>query len=106
MIKLIGFQSKCGQVTSDTTGEVIDWSNRTLRCVSDESTEDGYYGLAFVSCKLKKVQVCRSLGISEKSSEAAVDEALCRILNSEIQFTLGIVKNDYEINGFRVIKKN
>ncbi len=106
MIKLIGFQSQHGQFTSDTTGEVIDWSNRLLRCISDENIEEGEFGLKIVEQKLKKVYVCRSLGISEKSSETVVDEALCRILNSEISMTMGLSKGKFEVNGFKVIKKN
>ena len=55
MIKLIGFQSQHGQFTSDTTGEVIDWSNRLLRCISDENIEEGEFGLKIVEQKQKDI---------------------------------------------------
>lgn len=104
MTRLVGFQSQHGQFKSDT-GEVIDWSNRLIRCVSDDNIEKGEYGLKIVEQKLKKAQVCKSLGISENSSEQEVDEALCHILNSEVSMTMGLSKGKFEVNGFRIVKK-
>lgn len=103
MTRLVGFQAQSGKFTSDTTGELVDWSNRLIRCVSDESLEKGEFGLKIVEQKLKKAQVCKSLGISEDSSEDEVNKSLCSVLNAEITFTLGIVKKEYEIVGFTIL---
>ena len=103
MTILVGFQAQFGTFTSDTTGELVNWSNRLIRCVSDESLENDEFGLKIVEQKLKKSQVCKSLGISEDSSEDVVNKALCSILNAEISFTLGIVKKEYEIVGFTIL---
>lgn len=104
MTRIVGFLSQHGEFTSDKTGEVIVWSNRHLRCISDDGLDEGEYGLKLVSQKLKTSQVCKSLGISVKSTEKEVDEALLSILNCEIEMTVGIVKDEYEVNGFRVTK--
>lgn len=104
MIRLIGFQSQYGQFKSDS-GELVDWSNRLLRCVSDEDLEKGEYGLKISEQKLKKAQVCKSLCLSENLSEDAVDEELNEWLNCEITFTLGLVKGKFEVNGFKIVKK-
>lgn len=104
MVRLVGFQTQYGQFKSDS-GELVDWSNRLLRCVSDEDIEKGEYGLKIVEQKLKKLQVCKSLGLSENSSEDAVDQELKKLLNAEIAFTLGLVKGKFEVIGFKTVKK-
>lgn len=102
MTRLVGFESKHGEMVIET-GEVRPWSNRYLRCVTDENLEKGEFGLKIVQQKLKKAQVCKSLGISENSSEDVVNNALCNVLNSEISMTIGLVKDKYEVNGFRIL---
>lgn len=104
MIRLIGFQSQYGQFKSDS-GELVDWSNRLLRCVSDENLEKGEYGLKISEQKLKKAQVCKSLGLSENLSEDLVDEELKKCLNCELSFSIGLVKGKFEVNGFNIVKK-
>ncbi|MDE7120822.1 MAG: hypothetical protein K2O42_01515 [Oscillospiraceae bacterium] len=104
MIRLVGFQSQCGQFKSDS-GELVDWSNRILRCVSDEDLVKGEYGLKVVEQKLKKVQVCNSLGLSETLSEIDVDRELLKFLNSEISMVIGLTKGKFEVTGFKVLDK-
>lgn len=106
MIKLVGFNAAFGDFVPDgsTTGEVVSWSNRTLRCVTDEDLKDGDFELAVIEQKLKKSDVRRSLGLSSSASEEAVNQALCKILNADITFTAGRVGKEIKINGFKVVK--
>lgn len=104
MVRFVGFQSQYGQFKTDT-GELVDWSNRLLRCVSDENLEKGEYGLKIVEQKLKKTQVCKSLGLSENTSEEVVDEELQDCLNCAITFSLGLVKGKFEVTGFKIVKQ-
>ena len=106
MIKLVGFNAAFGDFVPEgsTTGEVIAWSNRTFRCETDEDLKDGDFGLAVIEQKLKKSDVCRSLGLSSSASEEAVNQALVKILNADITFTAGRVGNEMKINGFKVVK--
>lgn len=104
MTTLVGFQTQYGQFKNDS-GENVDWSNRLLRCVSDANLEKGEYGLKIVEQKLKKSQVCQSLGISENASEDAVDEELKKVIDCEISMKIGLVKGKFEIVGFRVVEK-
>ena len=104
MIRLVGFQSQCGQLKTES-GDVVDWSNRILRCVSDESLVKGEYGLKVVEQKLKKAQVCNSLGLPESSTEIDVDRELLECLNSEISMVIGLTKGKFEVTGFEVLDK-
>lgn len=105
MTILIGFYPQCGAITTET-GEVRPWSNRYLRCITDENMEKGEHGLKIAEQKLKTVQVCKSLGISENSSEDEVDKALDSILNSEISMIVGLVKGKFEVIRFKVVNKS
>lgn len=107
MIKLVGFNASFGDFVPDgsTTGEAIAWSNRVLRCVTDENLLEGSdFGLAVIEQKLKKSDVCRSLGLSSSASEEAVNQSLSKIINTDIEFTAGRVGKEIKINGFKVVK--
>lgn len=104
MIKLVGFNAASGQITSETTGQVIDWSNRILRCVTDEDLAEGDFGFAVFEQKLKKSEVCKSLGLNANASDYTVNETLCKFLNAQIEFTMGRVGKELKVNGFRIIK--
>lgn len=104
MIKLVGFNYKSGDFASERTGENIHWSNRYLRIITDENLESGDYGFKIIEQKLSKKQVCASLGLSENASDNAVNEALLKLLNCKIDFTVGLTKDGYKVNGFRVLQ--
>lgn len=103
MKKFIGFLIQSGEFVSKDTGEVIAWSNCYIRCTTDEDLEKGEYGLKIVEQKLKTSFVIKSLKLSDNTSETGVVEALQRILNKNLNFTVGLVKGKYEINGFTVV---
>lgn len=106
MIKLVGFKAASGDFVPEgsTTGEVISWSNRVFCCVTDECLTQNDFGFVVIEQKLKKSDVCNSLGLSLSSSEEAVNQALSKILNSDIEFTAGRVGKEMKINGFKVVK--
>ncbi len=104
MIKLVGFNSMSGQLKSDKTGELIDWSNRTLRCITDDNLNSGDFGFALLEQKLKKSDVCKSLGLNSNSTDKSVNDALCKLLNSKIEFIAGRVGKEIKINGFKVVQ--
>ena len=103
MIRLIGFEAQHGNFTSSDTGEVINWSNRLLRCVTDENLNDNERGLKIVEQKLKTAYVISSLSLKPDSSEEAVNRELEKALNHKIMFNIGLVKGKYEIIGFTVV---
>lgn len=106
MTKLVGFYSASGTFVPEgsKTGEFINWSNRVFRCITNDDLKQGEFGMAVFEQKLKKSQVCASLGLDVNSGEKAVDDALCKLLNAEIQFTVGRSGDDIKVNGFRVVK--
>lgn len=105
MIRFIGFESQSGEFASQQTGELIKWSNRLLRCVTDENLNENEKGLKIVEQKLKTSLVIKSLGLKSDSSESAVDFELAKKLNSKILFNIGLVKDKYEIIGFTVLSE-
>lgn len=106
MIKLVGFNAAFGNFVPEgsTNGESIAWSNRVLRCVTDENLLDGDFGFAIVEQKFKKSEVCRSLGLDRNASEDAVNQALYKLLNTKIEFVAGRVGKEVKINGFKVVQ--
>lgn len=104
MKKLVGFEIQSGTITSKDTGEVIPWSNCLLRSITDDDLKDNEYGYSIAQTKLKTIFVCKSLGLSPDVKEEVVVTELGKILQKEIDFTIGSVKGSYEINGFKVIK--
>ncbi len=104
MKKLVGFEIQSGTIVSKDTGEVIPWSNCLLRCVSDDDLKDTEFGLTIAEQKLKTLYVCKSLGLNPDSKQESVVTELGKVLNKEIDFTIGSVKGKYEINGFKILK--
>lgn len=104
MTRLVGYFEQFGTITTET-GEVRPWSNRYLRCVSDENLEKGEHGLKVADQKLKTSQVIKSLGLFDNASEDEVNKSLDSILNCEISMVIGLVKGKFEVTGFRVVKK-
>lgn len=103
MIRFIGFEAQYGDFTSKDTGEVINWSNRLLRCVTDENLNANERGLKIVEQKLKTTLVVSSLSLKPDSSEEAVNRELEKFLNRYIKFDIGLVRGKYEIIGFTVL---
>lgn len=104
MKQLVGFNAANGEFISETTGKPVVWSNRKLYVISNDDLEQGDHGFRMVSQKLSKSQVCKSLGISEDSSEEAVNNVLLKLLKSQIDFVIGLSGTDYKVTGFKVIK--
>ena len=94
-----------GEIVSKTSGEVIPWSNRTLRYATDEDMAEGEFGLAVGEKKMKSAQVKKSLNLPDKTTEDELNMALARCFNKEIEFTFGRTKDGFEINGFKVLEK-
>lgn len=105
MIKLIGFLAMSGEIVSKTTGEVIPWSNRTLRYATDEDMKEGEFGLAVGEEKMKSAQVKKSLHLPETATEQELNMSLAKCFNKEIEFTFGRTKDGFVITGFKVLDK-
>lgn len=110
MLKFVGFQAQSGNITDERTGEVRPWSNRYLRCITDQNLEPDHYGLAFITQKIKTVDICRCFNISYTPSEVntipfenKVNEFLKSNFQKDIEFKLGIVKGACEVIGFSIV---
>lgn len=107
MKKLIGFEFQSGNFTAEKTGEVIEWGNILCRIVTDEDLKPAEYGLNIAEVKVKAVNIASSLGIQKfeyttaKTTELV--QALQKILNKNIDFTLSLVKGTYTITGIKVL---
>lgn len=91
--KLIGFEIKKGTFTNEKTGELVPYSNRALRFVTDDGADNKVnFGFScYEEPKVKMSVIASALGISE--TDEAVDMALRNMLNKEV-IVLRMPKNN------------
>ena len=83
----IGYTQNIGKFTDDKTGEVIDYSNRICRFITNSGANknvDGKHDVGFsqFSQKLKAADLAAILGVP--CDDKKIDEALNSILQKEI----------------------
>lgn len=88
---LIGFSRSIGSFTSEKTGELIEYSNRDLRFITDSGANQDNIGFAqFTADKMKVGQLAQILKINnfdrmdKASQDNAVDEGLKKLINREV----------------------
>mgnify|MGYP003468599402 CR=1 FL=1 len=107
MKKLIGFEFQSGEFTNKDSGEVIEWGNILCRIATDEDLKPTEYGLNIAEVKVKAVNIASSVGVNNfefttaKTTELV--NALQKILNKNIDFTLSLVKGSYTITGIKIL---
>lgn len=99
---LVGFTKNVGQFTSDKTGEVINYSNRELFCITNIGEDrKKYFGYTPFKEKLKLSDLAASLGCAE--SDTAVDQKLDTLINKPIEFERAPRNGEFQVIGFKVI---
>lgn len=111
MLKFVGFEAQSGFITDERSGEARPWSNRFIRCITDERLPDRSYGMDMVINKIRSVDLCRSFNIPFSAAEVAsdaferrVNDYLTKLFNKDVAFDVGVVKGSAEVIGFHVIK--
>lgn len=89
---LIGFTRKVGSFTSEKTGEVIEYSNRDLRFITDSGANADNIGFKpFTAEKMRLSDLAQILKVPE--NDEAVDNALKNLVNKPVN-TQFAPKND------------
>lgn len=80
---LIGFSRKVGSFKSDKTGEDVNYSNRTLRFITDSGTSSDNFGYEqYTAEKMKLNTLAQILKVPE--NDEAVDKALKALINRPV----------------------
>lgn len=112
MLKFVGYEAQSGYITDERTGEARPWSNRIIRCVTDERLPARSYGMDLVKNKIRSVDICRAFNIPFSAAEVAsdsfenrVNDYLNKLFNKDVAFDVGITKGTAEVIGFHVVSK-
>ena len=101
--KLIGFEISKGSFTNEKTGEVIDYSNRTLLCITDVGEDSKHVGFApFEEKKIKMSNLASWLHVQENDS--AVDNALKALIGKPVEFARAPRNGELVVVGFSAAK--
>lgn len=100
---LIGFGISQGDFLNDKK-ETVSYSNRVLRCATDNSQDNLNFGFSCFEVKVKTSALAKSLGISERDD--AVDSALKNLYKKQIELVYAPVKNELTVIGIRPVYSN
>lgn len=100
---LVGFETKKGEFSNDKTGELINYNNRLLNCVTDDLQNAESFGFSCFQVKLKMAEIAFSLGVPERDD--AVDTAIKNLFKKEIEFINSPKNGVLSVVGFRPVFK-
>ena len=101
---LIGFEIKSGTFTSKDTGEVIPYSNRLLKCITDTGADVNHVGFDFFEEKIKLADLARYLGVKE--DDLSVDEKLYNLIHKAVEFSYAPRNGTLAVVGFKPVKSS
>ena len=96
---LIGFTRKVGEFTNEKTGELIQYSNRDLRFITDAGTSKNNVGFTqFTADKMKLSQLADILKVAE--NDDAVDKVLSSLISKEVNVQFAPVGDQMKLIWF------
>ena len=98
MTKLIGYMISFGTFTPQGSDEQVEYSNRVLRCITDEGADAENIGLSSFEKKLKTSVIADCLKCPD--TEKDVNAALNQLLNKPITFKFAARSGKYDVVGF------
>lgn len=99
---LIGFERSIGTFTNRTSGEVVEYSNRTLKLITDVGADDTHIGFDSFEEKIKMSDLSRYLGV--KDTDISVDTALKSLIHKPVELSYAPRKGELAVVGFRAVK--
>lgn len=99
---LIGYESSSGSFPNKDTGEVINFSNRLLKCITDTGADATHIGFDFFEEKVKMTDLARYLGV--KSDDDSVDNTLKSLIHKPVEFSYAPRKGALAVVGFTAAK--
>lgn len=101
-IILIGFERSVGSFTNKTSGEVVEYSNRNLKLITDTGADASHIGFDFFEEKVKMADLSRYLNVRE--DDTSVDNALKALIHKPVELSYAPRKGELAVVGFRAVK--
>ena len=100
----IGFTQSVGTFTDKQTGEVVPYSNRNLRFITDSGANGDNFGFAqFTAEKMKLAQLSDILKVPK--TDEAVNNALLGLLSKDVTCTFAPVGDSLKLVWFAKTEK-
>ena len=100
----IGFTRNVGTFPDKQTGELIAYSNRTLRFITDSGANSDNVGFApYEAEKMKLAQLAKILGVAENDN--SVDTALNALISKEVNTQFAPVNGTMKLIWFNKVDK-
>lgn len=96
----IGFEIRKGKFLNEKTGEMIPYSNRMLRAITNDGADSSNFGFAAFEEKVKSSDLSKWLNVSEES----VDNTLKNLINKEVEFKRAPKNGEFVVMGFSPAK--
>lgn len=100
---LIGFERSVGSFTNKTSGEVVYYSNRVLKLITDIGADDTHIGYDSFEEKIKMSDLSRYLNVRE--DDTAVDNALKALIHKPVELSYAPRKGELAVVGFKSVIK-
>lgn len=105
----IGYKRNVGQFTSKDTGEVVDYSKRTVRFITNSgqsSANKGKEDIGYSQFKedIKRAELAGILGVAD--TDDAVDNALNNLLQKEVITSFAPVGDKMSLVYFALVPKS
>lgn len=98
---LIGFEIKVGSFTNKDTGELVEYSNRIIRCITDVGSDGTHIGFAPFEEKIKRTDLARYLNIADNDTN--VDNFLKTLINKPVEFQYAPRNGVLAVVGFKPV---
>ena len=96
---LIGFSQNVGTFTDKVTGELVSYSNRSLRFITDSGAGGNEFGFSqFTADKLKLAQLADILKVQK--TDEAVNNALLGLLSKDVNVQFAPINNELKLVWF------
>lgn len=98
---LIGFEIKVGSFPNKDTCELVEYSNRIIRCITDVGSDETHVGFAPFEEKIKRTDLARYLNITDNDTN--VDNVLKTLINKPVEFQYAPRNGVLAVVGFKPV---
>lgn len=99
---LIGFEVSSGNFANKSTGELVEYSNRLVKFITDTGADSTHVGFDFFEQKIKMSDLARFLSV--KVDDYIVDNALKALIHKPVELSYAPRKGELTVVGFKVVK--
>lgn len=100
---LVGFERNVGIFTDKKTGEVINYSNREIRCITDVGSDDRNIGYTFLAEKFQMSAL--SVWLNVREDDNSVDAALKSLIHKPVEIVYAPRNGEMKAVAFKPVEK-